>query len=808
MGIILNVVFDAIVNFFTDIMPSILSLDYLTYIALGLFLVTVLIVYVKTSNSYEVKANKAIDRINNYLVANTYINEDNLVEFNKSMKKAPSTIRYQWQNYVLNRDTVPSKYLSRDNCVEKPLKTSGYREGIKLLNLVSTVLCILSFLLSLVLNINVIQNSAFVAMVLLRASILPAFILILTSLYTMFLRARINSITASLYQTFYDFERNIDKATTTLPDYIDYETLFTKAEIKSGIPLLQEYLEKRDRQQQEELKKAMAREAEHEKYDFDSTGINGSLLLERAMKESELFIVNRKRLLSEIEQLQTEYDNNRKNFDMATKEVNRKLQAAKENLIKFKAQQEQSTNRIETNYIRKQQAEEVRRQQQLEKDLEEAITKFDEAQASIDREIQSRNDEIEENRKYIEDAMKAEFETFSEKTYRILYDGVQEKLSEQIKEINETSNEQSIKIAELEKQVEDKEQITAELASTKEQLNELQKSYEQNQMLYNQLLEKFAQISPENIQVQSKVESDNEKLDQVKEEILSAIKNMAVVAPAETVIVAPVEKVEPEKTETAEPKAEEKAETKEEKTAEKPKTRKRTAKKSSDETAEKEKKPAKKSTTGTKKAAAGTKKSTAKSATATKKKPAEKIETVNNEEAEAKAKAAAEAKAKANEELKKKRAEARKKKKEEEARQKADALLELQRRIEVENQKLSKQQNELNKVISTTIEAIEETTAKPKRKRTAKKTEQPTEEQPAETVSEVKETLTEEKPQEQPAEPVEEVKVEETQTQSVEEPVAEQPVENVEPQEQPEQEEEITSVQQLVNKMHSDNNKK
>ena len=86
---------------------------------------------------------------------------------------------------------------------------------------------------------------------------------------------------------------------------------------------------------------------------------------------------------------------------MATKEVNRKLQATKENLIKFKTQQEQSTNRIETNYIRKQQAEEVRKQQQLERDLEEAIKKFDEAQASIDREVESRNAEIEENRKVL-----------------------------------------------------------------------------------------------------------------------------------------------------------------------------------------------------------------------------------------------------------------------------------------------------------------------------------------------------------------------------------------------------------------------
>ena len=698
-------VFDAIVKFFTETLASVLTLDYVTYIFLGLFIMLVVLVYVKTSNSYEVKALKAIDGINNYLVGNTYINEDNLVAFNKKMKSAPYSIRYQWQNYVLNRDTVPSHYLSRDNCVEKPLKTSSYHEGIKLLNTVTTILSILSFLILLVLNISKISNPSVVSavsMVLLRASVLPAIMLIVAALYTMFLRARINVITSNLYQSFYDFERNIDKATTTLPDYIDYESLFTKQEIKSGIPLLQEYLDKRDRQQQEELKKAMEREAEHEKYDFDSTGINGALLLERAMKESELFIVNRKRLLSEIEQLKTEYENNRKNFDMATKEVNRKLQATKENLIKFKAQQEQSTNRIETNYIRKQQAEEVRRQQQLEKDLEEAITKFDEAQASIDREIQSRNDEIEENRKYIEEAMKAEFQTFSEKTYKVLYDNVESKLGEQIKAIQESSQEQADKIEELTRQVEDKEQISAELTSTRKQLDELQMSYDLNVELYNQLLSKFRQISPEDIRVQADPELHADVLQSFKKEILDAIKQ-------ETVV---------EKTKTVKASGKD---NKEEIKEEKPKA-KRTAKKAESET-----KP---------------------EAPATRKRTAKKVEdNVKVTDAE---------KEKQNEELKKKRAEARKKKKEEEAKKKADALLELQKRIEEENKKLTKQQQELNKVISSTIDVINE--EKPTKRR-ATKSSTNNAEAPVEAKEEVK-TEVKENNIEAPVETTEDVKSE------------------------------------------------
>ena len=46
----------------------------------------------------------------------------------------------------------------------------------------------------------------------------------------------------------------------------------------------------------------------------------------------------------------------------------------------LKAQQEASTNRIESNYIRKQQADEIKKQQQLEKDYEIASIRFNKQQ--------------------------------------------------------------------------------------------------------------------------------------------------------------------------------------------------------------------------------------------------------------------------------------------------------------------------------------------------------------------------------------------------------------------------------------------
>ena len=774
-------IFEIVINFLTNTIGAYISFDYLLYIVLGIFVIMLFIIFIKSNSSYEVKACKAIDKMNTYLVANPYINEDNLVIFNKKMKSVPKTIRYQWQQYVLNRDKAPSNYLSRDNCVEKPLKSSSYQSSIKLLKNVTVILSALAFVLGLLINTFAMQipsgttgYSAYIytiAMTLFRASIIPAIMIIISELYTIFLRSRGNSLTASLYQIFYDFERNMDKASTTLPDYIDYEVLFTKHEIKSGIPILQEYLDKRDRQQQEELKRAMAREIEHEKYNFDTTGIDGSLLLERAMKESELFIVNRKRLIAEIEQLQTEQENNKKNFDMATKEVNRKLQATKENLIKFKAQQEQSTNRIETNYIRKQQAEEVRKQQQLERDLEESIKKFDEAQASIEREIESRNAEIEENRKYIEEAMIAEFDTFSEKAYKLIYDSVESKLDEQIQAIKDSTEEQRLKVESLENQVQDKHLLEEELASTKEQLDNLQKEHNHTQMLYDELLMKFTAMNGGSIRLQSLVGDDlvdTQQLNKAKQEILEAIKNVVVNVPV-------VAKPEQEKTVTKE-----KAKPAVKKVI-KSTIPKRKAKKVSDEDAEEkqEKKTSesKKGTTKSSKPTTKSTKSTAKSSKSSKSKTAN----VSGQSSKATTK-----KSSQDEEAKRKRAEARKKKREEEAKRKADALLELQRRIEEENAKLSKQQDELKKVIDSTIEVIGQTEEKPKtRKKSAEKVvEEVKEEQPVE-----------QKPEdEQKSEPIQQEASELVQTEESQPVVENEADEN-----------NFNTLQELANKMNSDN---
>lgn len=53
--------------------------------------------------------------------------------------KTPKRLCYYWQQYILFREGSPSSYLSTENLVEKPLKTSSYNSNIKNLTIFTTL---------------------------------------------------------------------------------------------------------------------------------------------------------------------------------------------------------------------------------------------------------------------------------------------------------------------------------------------------------------------------------------------------------------------------------------------------------------------------------------------------------------------------------------------------------------------------------------------------------------------------------------------------------------------------------------------
>lgn len=411
-------VMDSIRNFFTQISTAFAELWFWPVVMLGLMLLAVIVMAFLTKFSYENRILKSVNKLNKYFLSKPFITDENLVEFNLKMKKVPKVLRTNWQIYMLNREDSPTTYINVNTCIDKPLRTSSIEKNMSNFSVFTLLLAFLSFVIGL--EYSIVLERYELADVLFTALLVPLLIVLIYTISILAIRASKNDIYACLYENFPLYERNLTKAVTTLPSYVDYEILFTKQEIKEGIPILQQYLEKRALVEQQELERARENSMSTEEYDFSDLGIDGSLILERSMKESEIFIKIRKRLEDEIASIEGEQENYRKNYEETVKDMQRKLQASRENLESLKTQMEASTNRIESNYIRKQQADEIKKQQQLEKDIEEATAKFNDEQVSLQQEIEKRKKEIDEKREFVEHAMLLEFKHYANTLYKAL----------------------------------------------------------------------------------------------------------------------------------------------------------------------------------------------------------------------------------------------------------------------------------------------------------------------------------------------------------------------------------------------------
>lgn len=460
-------IFDTVANIIRSA-ADFLGFQYLAIIILGLMLLAMLIMIMGIRSSYESKILKSIDRFNKYFSKKPFITDENLVEFNSKMKDVPKTLRTRWQMYMLNRDDAPTKYINIHTCVERPLRTSLIDRDVQ--NFYLFVGLLLG--VSLLFGFGAVDGTLTVGEIMYRVGLIPAVTLLIGVVFALIVRAWKNALQADLFENFHIFEQALTRAVTTLPAYVDYEILFSRKEIKNGIPILQQYLEKRDLQEQQELEKARVNAVEVETYNFEELGINGSLVLDRAMKECETFISNRRRLTIECGQIQSEKDSFTKNYETAEKDYQRKLQSSRENLDSLKQQQEQATNRIEGNYIRKQIQDEIKKQQQIEKDSDEAAARYKEEQVALDEKIAQRKAEIEEKRKYVETVMLSEFKNYANVMYKKLMDAAVksnaaklEKLSvenEELKELLKTFQTNKIDVFTLIDNIETKAEQSVE----------------------------------------------------------------------------------------------------------------------------------------------------------------------------------------------------------------------------------------------------------------------------------------------------------------------------------------------------------
>ena len=406
-------IFESFVIFFQSIQGG-LSLNGLFYLFIGLEILSIIIFLFIVNNVYEFRLVKAIDKINAYLYEVQYINENNLIEFNNLMKRVPKVLRYHWQQYMLNRDNNPSYYMSVKNCVDRPIKSSSYSTNIKVIKIIGIIFAGLSFLFSCgwVSSLPELGPDYLITIFL-----IPVIILVINYLFIMYLSVRRTNNLNELYQTFQIFNRFIDKAVSTMPDYVDFEVLFTSEEIKRGIPVLNEYIEKRQLQEQEEMKKARENAVQHEQYNFKEVGEKGELVLERAMKETEVYFSTRNRLTVEIETFEREIESLKRNFENTIKDYQKQLQASSENIQRLREQQESTTNKIEYNYAKKQQIDEVKKQEQIEKKKKDEELRFNQEINNLTEEINKRKVELETAKSYVSKAMMAEYKTFVDKVY-------------------------------------------------------------------------------------------------------------------------------------------------------------------------------------------------------------------------------------------------------------------------------------------------------------------------------------------------------------------------------------------------------
>lgn len=428
---------------------STLKPDLIFIIALCVEAVFVIFFLIKSAFSYEASLNRALDKFNFWLFERKVITEENVREFNSLMKtKAPKRLCYFWQQYILFREDVPSSYMSSDNLVEKPLKTSSYNSNIKNLNIISGVWAIVVLLFLLVasptgtdiLSVSNLAGGIFVAVL----------VYLINIIFTIYLRARKNALLNSIFQNVSLFGRFMDNACVDLPSYIDYQILFTPEEIEKGQPVLREFLDYKARREKEDFNKAKEREVDYQKYDFSSTGVNGSVVLDRAMKESEIFLKKKEKAYVRISQLESELDTRKKNFDNVQKEYQNKLQASRENINSLLAQQEQTTNRIESNYLRKQQTQEIANQEKLENEFQQQRAKYLLEKNELEEEIKKNQDELEESKKNVEVVMLGEYQNFFDNFCHSAEKVVTKVFQDKLDKLKQENEEAKTRITELE----------------------------------------------------------------------------------------------------------------------------------------------------------------------------------------------------------------------------------------------------------------------------------------------------------------------------------------------------------------------
>lgn len=569
-------------SFFVSLTSSV-SFNLIFLVSLGLEVFFMALFAILSRFSYESRMRRSLDKLNRWLFKHKNLDKENIKEFNTMVKKAPKRLNVNWQQYILYREKAPSEYMSVDNIIEKPLRTSSFAANIKNMTWVSLIWALFSFVVCL--SSQNFGGTVIDATMIIISMVAPILIGLMCMITVMILRARKNVNLDELYQNLHIFDRFIDNACVDLPPYIDYSLLFTAQEIDKGIPALREYLESRARKEKEEFDKIAEEEnTTYEKYNFEELDIYGQNILERAMKESEAYLSKKSQTLVKISQIEETLETLKRNFANVQKDFQKSVQVSKENMEMLRRQQEETTSRIESGAIRKRLNDEVTKQEKRQADYNQQQDRYAVEKSEYEEAMKSLYDELDSGKNKVEEAMLSEYETFYGKIFNTAVEEAENKVKDKIQSLTEakaeTEEDLTIKEAQLKRVIDENETLKRKLGMDYETIEiesaKLSEVPEEEKKVEEEHVSKL--ITPEQV-AQSIKEKQEEKQGKNKKHIARFEETEVAAAPAgveeeskaeeaqpkEVEEIAPVEEVKPVVEEYVPSAAQEEEEEKDEK---------------------------------------------------------------------------------------------------------------------------------------------------------------------------------------------------------------------------------------------------
>ena len=396
-------------------------------IILGVEALFILLFVIKTVFSYEARLKRSLDKSNKWLFKYKKIDTNNIKDFNNVIKTGPKRLVYYWQQFILYRDGGPSAYMTEENVIEKPLKTSSWLNNIRNLMMLTGVWAIIAFLFGIASQAGQTLTFQSIAVTL----FFPCIVLVTGAIAIIILKGKRVLNLDDIYHLFHIFSRFITNACVDLPPYIDFDLLFTAKEIENGNAQLREYYETRARKAKEEFEKAKVSEEETKQFDFGDVGVEGTLLLNRAMKESGTYLNKQNQALSQIAQIEGQKDALKRNFENVQMDLQRKIQASKENIQKLIEQQAATTSRIDIGLLRQQQDKEAKKKAQLELDYEHEEQRYNSSKKELDDDIAELNKILDQSLQDAQKGMASEYKTFFEKVMQSAYKSAANKVKEE-----------------------------------------------------------------------------------------------------------------------------------------------------------------------------------------------------------------------------------------------------------------------------------------------------------------------------------------------------------------------------------------